>query len=77
MLETASRSARVGWRSSASCAAFAAALQEVDHPEVRELFTELRDEEVEHQEMVLAEMARVGDEPTADPEDYVDPPVAH
>jgi rubrerythrin len=54
---------------------FAAALPHITNAEVRELFTELRDEEVEHQEMVKAVMARLPPGPDEDPEDYADEPV--
>ena len=53
---------------------FAKALPQLGDPEVRTLFEELRDEEVEHQLMVRAEMTAAGDESNADPDDYVDPP---
>jgi rubrerythrin len=55
---------------------FRSALAEIDHPDVRALFTELRDEEVEHQEMVKRELAKLGPEPDLNPDDFVDPPAA-
>jgi len=55
---------------------FARALERVSDPEVRELFRELREEEVEHQEMVKTELAKLPPGPDVDPEDYVDEPVA-
>lgn len=56
---------------------FAAALVHVTDPDVKALFTELRDEEIEHQDMVRAAMAKLPPRPTADPDDYADPPVSH
>lgn len=56
---------------------FAAALEHVSNPDVKALFTELRDEELEHQEMVQAATAKLPPRSTVDPDDYADPPVAH
>jgi len=42
---------------------FAAALQHVKDPDVKALFTELRDEEIEHQDMVKAAMAKLPPRP--------------
>ena len=55
---------------------FDGALPEIEDPKVRELFTELRQEEVEHMQMVSEQMkkAAVGDD--LDPDDFVDEPVA-
>lgn len=56
---------------------FNRALPQVPDAEVRALFEELRDEEVEHQQMVKAEMSKLSpDAPDIDPDDYVDPPRA-
>ena len=55
---------------------FAAALEHVADADVRTLFAELRDEEVEHQRMVRAAMARLPPDPDVDPDDYADPPVS-
>jgi rubrerythrin len=55
---------------------FAAALEHVTNADVRALFAELRDEEVEHQQMVRAAMAKLPPDPDEDPEDYADPPVS-
>ncbi len=55
---------------------FAAALPGLRDPEVRRLFQELRDEEIRHQELVQAELARLAPGHGPDPEDYVDGPVA-
>jgi rubrerythrin len=56
---------------------FAAALVHVKDDDVKALFTELRDEEVEHQEMVQAAIAKLPPRSTVDPDDYADPPVGH
>ena len=49
---------------------------EVEDPEVRELFTELRQEEVEHMQMVREQMKRLPEGDGFDPSDYADEPVA-
>ena len=56
---------------------FAAALVHISNPDVKALFAELRDEEIEHQDLVKAAMARLPLEPEPNPEDYADGPVAH
>lgn len=56
---------------------FAAALEHVTNEDVRALFAELRDEEIEHQEMVKAATAKLPPRPPANPEDYADEPVGH
>lgn len=56
---------------------FNRALPQVADIEVRALFEELREEEVEHQQLVKAEMSKLDPEATeVDPDDYVDPPRA-
>ena len=55
---------------------FDRALPEVEDPEVRELFTELRQEEVEHMKMVRDQMQKAEDGDGFDPGDYADEPVA-
>jgi rubrerythrin len=55
---------------------FDRALPQVDDPEVRELFTELRQEEVEHMQMVREQMKKLPPEDGFDPEDFADAPVA-
>ena len=55
---------------------FARADPQLEHAEVRALFTELRDEEVEHQALVKQEMARISAEPSENAEAYGDDPVA-
>ena len=56
---------------------FVAALPRIQDPDVRALFEELRDEEVEHQEMVQAAMAKLPPESKVDPNDFADEPVSH
>lgn len=56
---------------------FASALEHVTNDEVKALFAELRDEEIEHQEMVKAATAKLPPRPKTDPDDYSDPPVGH
>jgi rubrerythrin len=56
---------------------FAGALAHVADPEVRALFEELRQEEVEHQVLVRQHLARLPPDPEADPDDYADEPVSH
>lgn len=53
------------------------ALQHVKNPEVRKLFEELRDEELEHQDLVKKEMDKVPPAPDIDPDGFVDEPVGH
>jgi rubrerythrin len=55
---------------------FDGALPEVEDPEVRELFTELRQEEVEHMQMVRDQMNKIPEGGDFDPVDFVDEPVA-
>lgn len=55
---------------------FDAALAEVKDSEVRELFTELRQEEVEHMAMVREQMKNVPVADGFDPGDFADEPVA-
>lgn len=55
---------------------FDGALPEVEDPEVRELFTELRQEEVEHMQMVREQMKKAPDADGFDPDDFADEGVA-
>jgi len=55
---------------------FDGALPEVEDPEVRELFTELRQEEVEHMQMVREQMEKLPQDDGFNPTDYADDPVA-
>ena len=56
---------------------FVAALPGIQDPGVKALFEELRDEEVEHQKLVQAQIAHLPPEDAARPDDWVDEPVAH
>ncbi len=53
---------------------FEDALARVSSPEVRALFTELRDEEVEHQALVQREIDKLPPGVEPNPEDYADEP---
>ncbi len=55
---------------------FDGALPAVEDPEVRELFIELRQEEVEHMQMVRDQMKRAPEGDGFDPGDFADGPVA-
>ena len=55
---------------------FDGALPEVKDPEVRELFAELRQEEVEHMEMVREQKKNIPGADGFDPGDFADEPVA-
>jgi rubrerythrin len=54
---------------------FAAALEKVQDAEVKKLFAELCEEEVEHKELVKAEIAKAPAEGKLGAEDYADGPV--
>ncbi len=56
---------------------FETTLPAVKDPQARELFTELRNEELEHCGMVEAELARLPPEPMMTTDDFADEPVAH
>ena len=55
---------------------FRGALEHVSNPEVKNLFQELAEEEVHHEQLVGAELKRLPPDPEVDAEDYVDEPVA-
>jgi rubrerythrin len=55
---------------------FDGALPEVEDPEVRELFIELRQEEVEHMQMVRDQMKKAPEGDGFDAGDFADEPVA-
>ncbi len=55
---------------------FVLALPSLKDIEVRALFEELRDEEVEHQELVKAELAKLPPDSGLSDEDFVDEPAA-
>ena len=52
------------------------ALPEISDPDVTALFTELREEEARHQEMIRETMAKVPEDDGFDPDDFVDGPAA-
>jgi len=56
---------------------FVGALTVVADAEVRALFEELREEEVDHQRLVQLELDRLPPESDFDPDDFADEPVAH
>jgi rubrerythrin len=53
---------------------FDQALPEIKNAEVRELFAELLQEEIEHMDLVKKVMAKVPQDPGFDPADFVDGP---
>jgi rubrerythrin len=55
---------------------FAAALPRIENAEVKALFTELRDEEVEHQNLVRAELAKLPPDSDVQPDAFEDEPTA-
>jgi rubrerythrin len=55
---------------------FAAALPHVTDNEVKHLFAELRDEEIQHHDKVLGELAKLPRDPITSLDDPSDPPVA-
>jgi rubrerythrin len=55
---------------------FVAALPRISDANVKRLFEELRDEEVEHQNLVKKELAKLPPGPDVNPDDYADEPVA-
>jgi len=55
---------------------FVAALPRIQDPDVRALFEELRDEEVEHQDLVKRAMRKLPPDSGPPPEGFVDDPVA-
>jgi rubrerythrin len=55
---------------------FVAALPQLRDPGVRQLFEELRDEEVHHQDLVQRELAKLPPEPAVDPDDFEDEPTS-
>jgi rubrerythrin len=54
---------------------FDQALPRISDRDVNSLFQELRQEEIEHQDLVRKVMAKVDTEPDIDPDDFVDAPV--
>jgi rubrerythrin len=55
---------------------FTEAVAHVSDPEVRQLFEELRREEIEHQQLVRDRLAKLPPGPEPDADDYADEPVA-
>lgn len=55
---------------------FDGALPEVEDPEVRELFSELRQEEVEHMQLVREQMKKASDGDGFEPSDFADEGIA-
>jgi len=55
---------------------FVAALPRIQDPDVRALFEELRDEEVEHQKLILKQIATLPPDSGTRPDDWVDEPTA-
>ena len=55
---------------------FAAALQHVTDLEVKALFEELRDEEIEHQRLVGQHLAKLPPDDGVNPDDFADEPVS-
>jgi len=56
---------------------FVGALEVVQDADVRALFEELREEEVEHQRLVQVELDRLPPDPDLAADDFADEPVAH
>lgn len=56
---------------------FVGAIKYVTDKEVLELFEELKQEEIEHQELVKKELSKLPAKGTADVTDYADEPVGH
>jgi rubrerythrin len=54
---------------------FVGALPHAVDPAVRALFDSLREEELEHQQLVQAQLDKLPPDPVGKPEDYVDEPV--
>jgi erythrin-vacuolar iron transport family protein len=55
---------------------FVAALPRIADEDVKALFQELRDEEIEHQELVQKELAKAPPDPDLPSDDFADEPVA-
>jgi rubrerythrin len=56
---------------------FDQALPQISDDDVRKLFEELRQEEIEHQDLVKQVMGKMETEPDFDPDDFVDEPIGH
>lgn len=55
---------------------FVEALPRIEDPDVRGLFEELREEELEHQALVQRELAKLPDDPGLDADAFADEPVS-
>ena len=55
---------------------FAAALPHIRDPQAEQLFEELRQEELQHQQLLKAELEKLPPDPDVDPGDFEDEPVA-
>jgi rubrerythrin len=55
---------------------FVAALPHVQDPDVKSLFQELAEEEIDHQRMVKEQLDRQPEDPDLPADDFVDDPVA-
>jgi rubrerythrin len=55
---------------------FERALEDIKEPSVKELFTELRDEELHHQELLTRQLLALPAGAEPDPNDFADDPVA-
>jgi rubrerythrin len=56
---------------------FVAMLLQLHDPDVRTLFEELRNEEIEHEQLVRRELAKVPPDPQLAADDFADEPVGH
>lgn len=59
-----------------AAAFFAAALPQVHDPEVKALFAELHEEEIEHQRLVKVHLDRAPQDPAIHPSEFADDPVS-
>ncbi|HUI26404.1 MAG TPA: ferritin family protein [Candidatus Kryptonia bacterium] len=74
---TARRAMQAALRSEEKAHAFFVdALPQVSDPGVVALFNQLRAEEIEHQDLVKRELAKLGAEPEVNDDDFVDEPTA-
>jgi rubrerythrin len=55
---------------------FDRALEDITDPSVKELFTELRDEEQDHQALLKRQLTHLPSDAEPDPDDFADDPVA-
>jgi rubrerythrin len=78
--------ARASWRAGAGAALraeskahafFVAMLLQLNDPDVRTRLKELRNEEIEHEQLVRRELAKVPPDPQLAADDFADEPVGH